>query len=153
MSHAGSARPVNILLVEDNAADVRLTVEAFKTMKMANQLYTVTNGDDALAFVRRTGEFADAPTPDIILLDLNMPGKDGRAVLKELKEDDKTKTIPVVIMTSSEAEADILAAYENHANCFVSKPLDFSGFARITNAIESFWFHIVVLPSEAKSDS
>ncbi|MFX4219828.1 MAG: response regulator [Thalassobaculum sp.] len=153
MSHAGSARPVNILLVEDNAADVRLTVEAFKTMKMANQLYTVTNGDDALAFVRRTGEFADAPTPDIILLDLNMPGKDGRAVLKELKEDDKTKTIPVVIMTSSEAETDILAAYENHANCFVSKPLDFSGFARITNAIESFWFHIVVLPSEAKSDS
>jgi CheY-like chemotaxis protein len=153
MSHAGSARPVNILLVEDNAADVRLTVEAFKTMKIANQLYTVTNGDDALAFVRRTGEFADAPTPDIILLDLNMPGKDGRAVLKELKEDDKTKTIPVVIMTSSEAETDILAAYENHANCFVSKPLDFSGFARITNAIESFWFHIVVLPSEAKSDS
>lgn len=149
MSPQNLARPVNILLVEDNPADVRLTVEAFKSMKMANQLFSVENGDDALAFVHRTGKYTDAPTPDIILLDLNMPGKDGRAVLKEIKEDERTKTIPVVIMTSSEAEADILAAYENHANCFVSKPIDFTGFTKITGAIENFWFNIVVLPTEA----
>lgn len=141
------AKPIDILMVEDNAGDARLAEEAFKESKMMNTLHRVKDGVEALAFVRRTDPFADAPRPDIILLDLNLPKKDGRQVLEELKNDAELKTIPVVVLTTSEAEQDILKSYELHANCYITKPVDLEKFMGIVRRLEDFWLSIVKLPT------
>lgn len=146
MAIGSRARPIEILLVEDNPADIRLTIEGLKEAKIANNIHAVMNGDAALDFLHRRGAHAAAPRPDIILLDLNLPGIDGRTVLKTIKEDGRLKIIPVVIITSSEAEADIVKSYEAHANCFISKPIDFAGFLHVVRSIENFWFTVVRLP-------
>jgi CheY-like chemotaxis protein len=138
--------PIEILLVEDNPADVRLTVEGLREARIANNLSSVMDGDSAVQFLQQKGRYADAPRPDLILLDLNLPGLDGRAVLKFVKEDPRLKVIPVVIITSSDAEADIIKSYESHANCFISKPIDFAGFCDVIKSIENFWFTVVRLP-------
>ena len=140
--------PIEILLVEDNPADVRLTLEGLKEAKIANHLNSVLDGNSALDFLYQRGDYKDARRPDVILLDLNLPGLDGRAVLQKIKGDQKLKSIPVVIITSSEAEIDIIQSYESYANCFVSKPIDFDGFMRVVRAIEDFWFTVVRLPSQ-----
>lgn len=138
--------PIEILLVEDNPADIRLTREGLKEAKVANILHAVTNGRDALDFLHRRGAYSDAPRPDLVLLDLNLPGISGHSVLAEIKQDPGLLTIPVVVLTSSESEADIVKSYEEHANCFISKPVDFSSFLDIVSRIENFWFSIVRLP-------
>jgi CheY-like chemotaxis protein len=142
----GRSRPVEILLVEDNLGDARLTQEALKEGKIRNNLHHVKDGVEALAFLRREGGYASAPTPDIVLLDLNLPKKDGRQVLAEMKADEALKTIPVVVLTTSEAEQDILRSYELHANCYVTKPVDLEKFISIVRAIEDFWLAVVKLP-------
>jgi two-component system response regulator len=141
-------RDVEILLVEDNQADARLTKEAMKEAKVRNTIWHVIDGVEALAFLRREGRYADVPRPDLILLDLNMPRKDGREVLAALKADDRFKRIPVVVLTSSEAEEDILKAYNLCANCYVTKPVDLDQFLKVVRAIEEFWLTIVKLPAE-----
>jgi len=138
---------INILLVEDNAADVRLTEEAFKDAKVLNKIHVVNDGVEALRFLRQEGEYADVPFPDLILLDLNLPKKDGREVLADIKSDELLCKIPVVVLTTSQAEQDILKSYELHANCYVTKPVDFDQFTEIVNSIESFWLTIVRLPT------
>ncbi len=143
-----SGRPVEILLVEDNPGDVRLTQEAFKEAKVRNRLHVATDGVEAIEFLRRQGEFADAPRPDIILLDLNLPKKDGREVLQEIKEDYNLKRIPVVILTTSTAEQDIFKTYDLHANCYINKPVDLEKFMTLVKTIEDFWLTIVKLPTE-----
>jgi len=140
-------RPIEILLVEDNPGDVRLTQEALREGKIANNLAVASNGDGALARLRREGEHADATRPDLILLDLNLPGKDGREVLREIKSDASLKQIPVVVMTSSSAEEDVARSYALHANCFVTKPLDLDQFTKVIQAIEEFWVTVVKLPN------
>jgi two-component system, chemotaxis family, response regulator Rcp1 len=147
MPSAIELRPVEILLVEDNPADIRLTQEGLKEGKVANRLHAVTDGKEALDFLHRRGAHSDAPRPDVILLDLNLPGIDGHAVLKQIKGDPALRAIPVVIVTSSEAESDVVRSYEEHANCFISKPIDFEGFLRVVHAVEDFWFTVVRLPS------
>lgn len=144
-----TSMPVHILLVEDNPADAHLTQVSFAESKIRNRLDVVTDGVEALAYLRQEGPYADVPRPDLILLDLNMPRMDGRDVLAVIKVDEHLRTIPVVVLTSSEAEADIVKSYELHANCFVSKPVDLQGLETITRAIESFWFEVVRLPREA----
>lgn len=139
-------QPVQILLVDDNPGDVRLTQEALKESKVNNELFVVEDGVEAMEFLRRTGKYADAPRPDIVLLDLNLPRKDGREVLQEIKEDEELRRIPVVILTTSDHEHDILRSYDLHANCYITKPLDLRQFALIVKSIESFWFTIVKLP-------
>jgi CheY-like chemotaxis protein len=138
--------PIQILLVEDNPGDVELTREALLDSKLHMQLSVASDGVQALAFLARTGPYADAPRPDLILLDLNLPKKDGRAVLSEIKRDPRLRTIPVVVLTSSRAEEDIARAYDLHANCFVTKPVDFDQFTTIVRSIEQFWFSVVKLP-------
>lgn len=140
-------RPVEILLVEDNPGDVRLTEEALKEAKVRNNLNVVGDGEAALDFLYRRGRHAEAPRPDIVLLDLNLPRKNGRQVLAEVKADQELKRIPVVILTTSKAEEDILRTYDLHANCFITKPVDFEQFIRVVQSIESFWLSIVTLPS------
>lgn len=140
------SKTVDILLIEDNPADVRLTIEGLREAKIANVLHAVRDGDAALDFLGRRGRYADAPRPDLILLDLNLPGLDGRSVLSIIKADPRLKVIPVVVLTSSQAEADILAAYESHANCFISKPINFAGFLKVVHSIENYWFTVVRLP-------
>jgi CheY-like chemotaxis protein len=140
------SRPVEILLVEDNLGDARLTQEALKEGKIRNNLHHAKDGVEALQFLRREGVHAAAPTPDIVLLDLNLPKKDGRQVLAEMKADEALKTIPVVVLTTSEAEQDILRSYELHANCYVTKPVDLEKFISIVRAIEDFWLAVVKLP-------
>jgi chemotaxis family two-component system response regulator Rcp1 len=142
----GRSRPVEILLVEDNLGDARLTQEALKEGKIRNNLHHVKDGVEALAFLRREGGYNNAPTPDIVLLDLNLPKKDGRQVLADMKADDALKTIPVVVLTTSEAEQDILRSYALHANCYVTKPVDLEKFISIVRAIEDFWLAVVKLP-------
>jgi two-component system, chemotaxis family, response regulator Rcp1 len=142
----GRSRPVEILLVEDNLGDARLTQEALKEGKIRNNLHHVKDGVEALAFLRREGGYAGVPTPDIVLLDLNLPKKDGRQVLAEMKASEALKTIPVVVLTTSEAEQDILRSYELHANCYVTKPVDLEKFISIVRAIEDFWLAVVKLP-------
>ncbi len=137
---------VDILLVEDNEGDVRLAREALKDGKIHNNLYVVEDGEDALEFLYKRGAYADAPRPDLILLDLNLPRKSGREVLAEVKSDPDLKRIPVVILTVSKDEEDILRAYNLHANCYVTKPLDFEQFVKIAKTIEEFWLSIVRLP-------
>lgn len=146
MSSNFRPRAAEILLVEDNPADVRLAQEGLKEAKVANNLHAITDGREALDFLYRRGGHTSAPRPDLILLDLNLPGVDGRTVLKQVKEDVSLRAIPVVVITSSEAEADIIRSYEAHANCFISKPIDFNGFLRVVNALDCFWFTIVKLP-------
>lgn len=141
-----SVRPIEILLVEDNPVDVRLTQEGLKEAKVATHLHAIMDGKSALDFLFRRGEYTDAPKPDVILLDLNLPGVDGRTILKQIKDDPGLRVIPVVVITSSEAESDILKSYESHANCFISKPIDFDGFLDVVRSIENFWFTIVKLP-------
>jgi chemotaxis family two-component system response regulator Rcp1 len=142
-------RPIEILLVEDNLADARLTIEAMKEAKVQKHLSHVHDGAEALAFLRREDGFADAPRPDLILLDLNMPRKDGREVLLAIKTDERLKRIPVVVLTSSQAEDDIVKAYNLNANCYVTKPMDFDQFLKVVRAIEEFWLTIVKLPVES----
>lgn len=137
---------IEILLVEDNPGDVRLTTEALKDSKMHNNLSVVEDGVEALEFLRREGRFVASPRPDIILLDLNLPRKSGREVLEEIKNDDELKRIPVVVLTTSQDEQDILATYNLHANCYITKPVDLSRFITIVKNIENFWFSIVKLP-------
>jgi len=146
MSSRSYSRPVEILLVEDNPGDVRLTREALREGKVRNNLYVASDGVDALAFLRREGQYADAVRPDLILLDLNLPRKDGREVLEEIKADATLRYIPVVVLTSSQAEQDILRAYDLHANCYVSKPVDLDQFIHVVHSIEDFWLRIVRVP-------
>jgi CheY-like chemotaxis protein len=141
-----NGRPVEILLVEDNPGDVRLTVEALREGKVRNHLSVATDGVEALAYVRREGKYANAVRPDLILLDLNLPRKDGRQVLAEIKADVDLKTIPVVILTTSKADEDILHSYDLHANCYVTKPVDLDQFITVVKSIEDFWLTIVALP-------
>jgi chemotaxis family two-component system response regulator Rcp1 len=137
---------IDIMLVEDNPADARLTEEAMRECGLPTELHHVWNGEQALEFLSRTGEYADAPRPDIMLLDLNMPKMDGRAVLAQIKSDPQLMTIPVVVLTTSEAEEDILRSYELHANCYVQKPVDLEKFMSIVGLIENFWLSAVRLP-------
>lgn len=137
---------VEILLVEDSPGDVRLTQEALKDSKLYNNLNVVPDGVEALAFLRRQGHYANAPRPDLILLDLNLPRMDGRQVLQEIKNDENLKRIPVVVLTTSSNETDIFITYNLHANCYISKPVDFTQFINVVKSIESFWFSIVKLP-------
>jgi two-component system, chemotaxis family, response regulator Rcp1 len=146
MNEAGFCKPIEILLVEDNPGDVRLTVEAMKEGRVSNRMSVAKDGVEALDFLRRTGPHADAPRPDLILLDLNMPRKDGREVLAEIKADPDLKRIPVVILTTSEAEQDIIKTYDLHANCYVTKPVDLTQFLKVVRLIEDFWLSVVRLP-------
>ena len=139
---------IEILLVEDSPGDIRLTQEAFHDAKVRNNLHVATDGEDAMAFLRKEGRHAQAPRPGLILLDLNLPKKDGRAILAEIKEDDSLKTIPVVVLTTSSVEADILKSYQLHANCYITKPVNLDGFAKIIQSIDNFWLSIVQLPRE-----
>lgn len=148
MSTQVMGRPVEILMVEDNPGDVRLTIEALKEGKMSNNLHVVGDGVEAMAWLRRTGKYADVPRPDIILLDLNLPKKDGREVLVEIKTDRDLKRIPVVILTTSAAEEDILKAYDFNANCYITKPVDLAQFMKVVKSIEEFWLTIVKLPDK-----
>jgi len=146
MNDQDRARPIDILLVEDSPSDVRLTREVLTKAKLRNRLHVVENGVDALAFVRRQGAFADAPRPDLILLDLNLPLKDGREVLAEIKQDPQLRMIPVVVLTTSPDEQDVVKAYGLYANCYINKPVSFEELSRVVQAIEDFWFSVVRLP-------
>lgn len=148
IDEAGRDRPVRILLVEDSPTDIDLTREGLEMGKLTNDLSVVENGNDALAFLRREGEYAGAERPDLILLDLNLPGKDGREVLEEIKTDENLMSIPVVVLTSSKAEEDIARTYKLHANCYITKPVNFSRFVEVVKGIEDFWFSIVKLPTD-----
>jgi two-component system, chemotaxis family, response regulator Rcp1 len=142
-------QPIEILMVEDSPTDVLLAREALRHAKVLNHLHVVEDGVEAMAFLRREGPFADAPRPDLILLDFNLPRKDGREVLGEIKGDQDLQLIPVVVLTTSKAEEDVLRSYRLHANCFISKPVEFSSFATIIQSIENFWFSVVTLPRRA----
>ena len=148
MSTGASGKPVEILLVEDNPGDVRLTVEALKDGKLRNNLSVVMDGVEALALLRREGKYADAARPDLILLDLNLPKKNGREVLAEIKQDQDLRRIPVVVLTTSQAEQDIIKSYDLQANCYITKPADLYQFATVVKSVEEFWFTIVKLPQE-----
>jgi CheY-like chemotaxis protein len=141
-------KPVEILLAEDNPGDVMLTRKALEQGKLANNLHVTTDGVDALEFLRQDGEYEDAPRPDLLLLDLNMPRKDGQEVLEELRADDELRRIPVVVLTSSESEEDIVRSYELNANAYLTKPVDFDGFVEIVNRLENFWFQVVKFPEK-----
>ena len=146
-------RPVEVLLVEDNPGDVRLTMEAFKEGKIRNHMSVVGDGVEALAFLRREGPYANAPRPDIILLDLNLPKKNGRDVLAEIKAEEDLKRIPVVVLTTSNEEKDILGTYDLHANCYITKPVDFAQFVTAVKLIEDFWFNIIKLSKSGDADA
>jgi CheY-like chemotaxis protein len=146
MSDASPPRPIEVLLVEDDPGDVLMTREAFADYKIANNLSVVTNGEDAIAYMRKQGQFADARTPDLVLLDLNLPRRNGREVLEEIKGDPDLRRVPVVILTTSEADEDIAAAYDLHANAYVRKPVDFKQFVTAVRAIDDFFITVVRLP-------
>lgn len=148
MSGEEHGRPIEILLVEDNPGDVRLTIEALREGKVLNRLTVAGDGEEAMAVLRREGRFADVRRPDIILLDLNLPKKDGREVLEEIKKDPVLQVIPTVILTTSKDEGDVLKSYKLHANCYITKPVDLSQFLGVVKAIEDFWFTVVVLPKK-----
>jgi two-component system, chemotaxis family, response regulator Rcp1 len=145
------ATPIEVLLVEDSPGDVRLTQEAFKDAKVHINLHVATDGAKAMFFLNREGEHANAPRPDLILLDLNLPKKDGREVLAEIKESPTLKSIPVVVLTTSSSEADILRSYQLHANCYITKPVGLEGFLTVVRSIDSFWLSVVKLPREPHS--
>ncbi len=140
-------RLIEVLLVEDDPGDVLLTREAFEHQKVANRLHVVNNGEDAITFLRKEGAYADAPDPDLVLLDLNLPGMHGGEVLAAVKEDPKLQTIPVVVLTTSEAEEDVLRSYQLHANAYVTKPVDFDRFMAVVRAIDEFFVSVVRLPT------
>jgi chemotaxis family two-component system response regulator Rcp1 len=146
MSNGAQCGPIEILLVEDNPGDVRLTKEALKEGKVANQINVVMDGIAAMDFLHREGKYENAPIPDMILLDLNLPKKNGREVLAEIKADSNLKHIPVVVLTTSQAEKDIIMTYNLHANCYITKPVDFDQFISVVKSIENFWFTVVKLP-------
>ena len=149
-ANGGGGRPIEVLLVEDSPGDVRLTQEAFRDATVRTRLHVVTDGVEAMAFVKRQGEHANAPRPDLILLDLNLPKMDGREVLALIKEDADFKTIPVVVLTTSGAEEDILRTYRLHANCYLVKPVDLNGFLSVVKSIDDFWLARVRLPHQAE---
>lgn len=142
--------PIEVLLVEDNPGDVRLTQEVLKDGKIRNHLSVASDGAEAMEFLHRRGRYSDAPKPDVILLDLNLPKKDGREVLAEIKADPDLRRIPVIILTTSEAELDVMSAYDQHANCYITKPVDLVQFETVVRSIEGFWFDIVHLPKEGE---
>ena len=147
MTHT-RGEPVEILLAEDNPGDAKLTRKALKQGDIINNLHVVTDGVKAMSYLNQEGEYADRPRPDLVLLDLNMPRKDGREVLKEVKEDPDLRRIPVVVMTSSAAEEDIIRSYDLHANAYLTKPIDFDGFLDVVGTIEEFWLSVVKMPPE-----
>jgi two-component system, chemotaxis family, response regulator Rcp1 len=138
--------PIEVLLVEDSPGDVRLTREAFKDAKVHINLHVVSDGAEAMEFLKHSGKHVDVPRPDLILLDLNLPKKDGREVLEEIKQNPALKSIPVVILTTSASEADIHGSYLHHANCYITKPVDLEGFLKVVKSIDSFWLSVVKLP-------
>lgn len=146
MTESSEGRPVEILLAEDNLGDVKLTEKALEKGKVLNNLHVVSDGVEALAFLRQDGEYNDAPRPDLLLLDLNMPRKGGQEVLKETKSDESLRRIPVVVLTSSEAEEDIIESYDLHANAYLTKPVDFDGFVDIVSSVEEFFLTVVKRP-------
>ena len=146
MSSLKTSRPVEILLVEDNPGDVRLTREALRDGKVHNRLHVVQDGVEAMAFLRREPPYGEVPRPDVILLDLNLPRKNGREVLAEVKSDPDLMRIPVVVLTTSDDERDVLHAYEYHANCYITKPVDLEQFLGVVRSIEDFWLTVVRLP-------
>lgn len=146
----GGATPIEILLVEDSPGDVRLTQEAMRDAKVKNNLHVVSDGMEATSFLWRQGKHVHALRPDLILLDLNLPKKGGREVLEEIKKDPSLKSIPVVVLTTSAAEEDILRSYQLHANCYITKPVDLDQFLRVVKTIDNFWLAIVKLPSDPK---
>jgi chemotaxis family two-component system response regulator Rcp1 len=143
----GSGKPIEILLVEDNPGDVRLTIEALKEGKLRNHMSVVGDGEAALSYLRKEAGYEDAVRPDLVLLDLNLPRKDGREVLADMKSDPDLRRIPVVVLTTSEAEEDILKTYNLHANCYITKPVDLDQFITVVRSIEAFWFSVVSLPA------
>ncbi len=148
MSHPPAQKPIEILMVEDSPTDAQLTIEALHAAKVANRLSHVEDGVEALRFLRQQDPYVGAPRPDLILLDLNLPRKDGREVLEELKRDPDLKVIPVVVLTTSRSEQDVLRSYQLHANCYITKPVDFTQFMEVVKSIEQFWLTIVTLPGE-----
>jgi chemotaxis family two-component system response regulator Rcp1 len=147
-SMENNTRSIEILLVEDNPGDARLTLEAMRDAKVSNRIHVVEDGVEAMEYLRRQGRYSEAPRPDLILLDLNLPKKDGREVLAEVKADPVLKRIPVVVLTTSRAEEDVLRAYDLHANCYVTKPVDLEQFMRIVSLIDEFWIKVVTLPGK-----
>jgi two-component system, chemotaxis family, response regulator Rcp1 len=147
MAETPVPRPVQILIIEDNPADARLVREVMRDSKILNEIHWVPDGVEAMAFLHRQGKYASAPRPNLMFLDLNMPRKDGREVLSEVKADPELRRIPVVVMTSSQAEEDIARAYDQHANCYVRKPIDFEQFHTVVKSLENFWFSTVELPT------
>ncbi len=150
MMELNGPQTIQVLLVEDSPGDIRLTQEALKDAKIHINLQVVRDGEQAMSFLMREGEYANAPRPDLILLDLNLPKKDGREVLKEIKESETLKIIPVVILTTSASEADILRSYSLHANCYITKPVTLDGFLTVVRSIEDFWMSVVKLPSKPR---
>lgn len=146
MNANGSRRTIEILLVEDSPGDVRLTVEALKEGKVRNSLHVVSDGVQAMSFLRHAPPYAEMPHPDLVLLDLNLPKKDGREVLEEIKKDPHLRRLPIVVLTTSDAEIDVLKAYDLYANCYIKKPVELESFIRVVKSIESFWVEIVKLP-------
>jgi CheY-like chemotaxis protein len=148
MAEGAAARPIEVLLVEDDPGDVLMTQEAFQDYKISNRLSVVTNGEDAIAYLRKRGRYAGVPTPDLVLLDLNLPRRDGRDVLRDVKADPVLRRIPVVVLTTSDAEDDVLASYDLHANAYVRKPVDFEQFVAAVRAIDDFFITVVRLPAK-----
>jgi two-component system response regulator len=152
MNAVTTDRPIEILLAEDSSTDVMLTEAALEHAKVRNTLHVVKDGVEAMAFLRKEGKFSNVPRPDLILLDLNMPRKDGGEVLAEVKSDENLKYIPVVVLTTSQAQEDVLKAYGLHANCYITKPVDFEQFANMVRAIDQFWFTVVTLPTGSSNE-
>ena len=150
MTELSQARPIEILLIEDSPTDAELCIEALRHAKVSNHLHHVEDGVEAMQFLRREGPYPQAPRPALIMLDLNLPRKDGREVLAELKQDANLKTIPIVVLTTSRAEQDVLRSYELHANCYITKPVDFQQFLSVIESIEQFWLTVVALPSDTR---
>ena len=150
MSVPENVEIIDVLLVEDDPGDVLLIREAFEDNKVRNRLHVVSDGVEAIDFLRKQGDSTDAPTPDLVLLDLNLPRKDGREVLEEIKSDEALKRIPVVVLTTSKAEEDVLRTYNLHANCYVTKPVDLEKFMVVVKTIDSFWLTVVTLPPNGK---
>ena len=144
-------QPIEVLLVEDSPSDTELTLEALRDFKVRNHVSVVEDGVQAMQFLRRQGLYSETPRPDMIMLDLNLPRKDGREVLADIKGDDQLKTIPIVVMTTSRAEQDVLRAYELSANCYINKPVDFNQFLEVVRSIEAFWLYVVTLPPAPKA--
>ena len=149
MSDTPAAKPIEVLLVEDDPGDVLMTREAFQDYKIANNLTVVSNGEDALHYLRKEGEFSGVPAPELVLLDLNIPRRDGREVLREINGDPELRRIPVVVLTTSDAEEDVLSSYDLHANAYVRKPVDFDQFVKAVRAIDDFFISVVRLPGRS----